>query len=96
MNPMNNPMNPMKGMFQVPGMEELNRQNAAMIERTMKMFTPFGMGGGLAGGSGEKPASKASNNSEREAPSSSKEQKIEELKQNIAEMQRELNRMAAE
>jgi polyhydroxyalkanoate synthesis repressor PhaR len=85
-----NPLNPMKGMFQVPGMEELNRQNAAMIERTMKMFTPFGMGGGL--GNTEKPSSRGSNDSS----SSAKEQKIQELKQNIAEMQRELNRMAAE
>ncbi len=96
MNPMTNPMNPMKGIFPtvpgIPGMEELNRQNAAMIERTMKMFTPFGMGGGL----GDKPSSKQAGSNDREAPSSSKEQKIEELKQNIAEMQRELNRMAAE
>jgi polyhydroxyalkanoate synthesis repressor PhaR len=36
-------MNSMKGMF--PGaamLEELNRQNMAMLERTMQMFSPFG------------------------------------------------------
>lgn len=77
-------MSNMNGMFKVPGMEELNRQNLAMIERTMKMFTPFGMPG-MAGG--DKSSS---------AAESSKEQKIRELKQNIAEMQKELNKMAAE
>jgi polyhydroxyalkanoate synthesis repressor PhaR len=89
-----NTMNPMKsigniGMF--PGasaIEELNRQNAAMIERTMKMFTPFGMSG-----ASEKAA--ASSRSEGSA-NSNKEDKIRELRQNIAEMQKELNRMAAE
>ena len=37
----------MKGMFPPsalpPALEELNRQNIAMFERTMKMFTPFSM-----------------------------------------------------
>lgn len=55
-NPMKNLSN-MGGMF--PGasaIEELNRQNAAMIERTMKMFTPFGMPGSTS----EKPSSSRS------------------------------------
>lgn len=72
-------MTNMKGMFAVPGVEEMNRQNIAMIERTMKMFTPFGMGMPNAPGRG-----------------GDKERKMQELKQNIAEMQKELNRMAAE
>ncbi len=40
-------MNPnMQGMFTgttPPSIEELNRKNMEMFERTMKMFTPFGM-----------------------------------------------------
>lgn len=72
-------MTNMKGMFAVPGVEEMNRQNMAMIERTMKMFTPFGMGLANSPGRG-----------------GDKEKKMQELKQNIAEMQKELNRMAAE
>lgn len=87
-NPMKNLSN-MGGMF--PGasaIEELNRQNAAMIERTMKMFTPFGMPGSTS----EKPSSSRSESS----ANSNKEDKIRELRQNIAEMQKELNRMAAE
>ena len=82
-------MTKMKGMFQIPGAEEMNRQNLAMIERTMKMFAPFGMPGmpGYTAPSSSKSESKSED---------SKEEKIRELKQNIAEMQKELNRMAAE
>lgn len=37
-------MNNMQGMFQTPtNLEELNRQNMAMFEKTMKMFAPFGV-----------------------------------------------------
>lgn len=75
----------MQGMFpKVPGMDEMNRQNMAMIERTMKMFTPFGM----PGMGGNTASSKESGDD--------KEQKIRELKESIAAMQKELNRMAAE
>jgi polyhydroxyalkanoate synthesis repressor PhaR len=92
-------MSNMQGMFQVPnmpsipsmptmpgmpGMDELNRQNIAMMERTMKMFTPFGV-------PGMKPGQSTATKTEGD-----KEQKMRELKQTIAEMQKELNRMAAE
>jgi polyhydroxyalkanoate synthesis repressor PhaR len=80
-------MTGMQSMFPsvpgIPGMDEMNRQNMAMIERTMKMFTPFGMGLSTGGKS-------------EAGESNSKEEKIRELKANIAEMQKELNRMAAE
>lgn len=77
MNPMANMAN-MKSMFPVPpALEEMNRQNMAMFERTMKMFTPFSM----PGASGE---------------DSSKEEKIKDLKKTIHEMEKELNRLAAE
>lgn len=51
MNPMNMASNManMKSMFPVPpALEEMNRQNMAMFERTMKMFTPFSMGSNAA------------------------------------------------
>jgi polyhydroxyalkanoate synthesis repressor PhaR len=39
----------MKGMFPntpgIPDLEEINRKNMEMFERTMKMFSPFGMPG---------------------------------------------------
>lgn len=67
------------GMFQTPpALEELNRQNMAMFERTMKMFTPFGMSGYAAN------------------QDAGKEDQISALKKNIAEMQRELNKLSSE
>jgi polyhydroxyalkanoate synthesis repressor PhaR len=55
MNPMANMAN-MKGMFPSvpPALEEMNRQNMAMFERTMKMFTPFSMGSSAASENGSK------------------------------------------
>ncbi len=52
MNPLaSNPLSQtMKGMFGMPpALEEMNRQNMAMFERTMKMFTPFAMPGSPSG-----------------------------------------------
>ncbi len=68
MNPMSsmtamNPMSSMAGMANMksifptvpPALEEMNRQNMAMFERTMKMFTPFSsMGGASASNDGSK------------------------------------------
>ncbi|MBP7721907.1 MAG: polyhydroxyalkanoate synthesis repressor PhaR [Alphaproteobacteria bacterium] len=55
MNPMANMAN-MKGMFPTvpPALEEMNRQNMAMFERTMKMFTPFSMGSASSNADGSK------------------------------------------
>lgn len=72
-------MSGMSGMF--PGatsLEEMNRKNMEMFERTMKMLTPFGMPGYMAN------------------ENQSKEDKIKDLKKNIAEMEKEIERMAAE
>ena len=69
-------MSSMQGMFPgAPALEEMNRKNMEMFERTMKMFTPFNMG-------------YAAN----EDPS--KEDKIKNLKENIAEMEKELSKLA--
>lgn len=55
MNPMTNMAN-MKGIFPAvpPAIEEMNRQNMAMFERTMKMFTPFSMGSAASNTDGSK------------------------------------------
>lgn len=34
-----------EGMFPVPNLEEINKQNMAMFENAMRMFRPFGQGG---------------------------------------------------
>ncbi len=76
-------MRNMEGMFPNPtsapfpgreALEEMNRQNMAMFERTMKMFTPFSATSGAA--------------NEAEAA-----EKIDQLKKNIEEMQKEINRL---
>jgi polyhydroxyalkanoate synthesis repressor PhaR len=59
-------------------LEELNRKNMEMFERTMKMFTPFGMSGPM----GNNPAA-----------NEGKEEQIKDLKKNIAEMEKELNKL---
>jgi polyhydroxyalkanoate synthesis repressor PhaR len=74
----------MPNMATMPGMEELNRKNMEMLQQTMKMFTPFGK-------NQSNDAGKSSANR-----SEDKEEKMRELKQSIAEMQKELNRIAAE
>jgi polyhydroxyalkanoate synthesis repressor PhaR len=35
-----------EGMFPVPNLEEINKQNMAMFENAMRMFRPFGSGQG--------------------------------------------------
>jgi polyhydroxyalkanoate synthesis repressor PhaR len=35
----------MEGMFPVPNLEEINKQNMAMFENAMRMFRPFGVPG---------------------------------------------------
>ena len=76
-------MTNMKGMSMFPtppaALEELNRKNMEIFERTMKMFSPFGMG-------------YAAN----QDASGSKEQKISNLKKNIAEMEKELNKLSSD
>lgn len=60
-----------------PMMKEMTRQNMAMFENTMKMFTPFGMSGmgGFYGSSNDDGSRK------------------EELERQIAELQNELKKM---
>ena len=49
------------GMFPFPNMEEMNKQNMALFEQAIKMFSPFGPGeedGSQEGGQGEGEAAK--------------------------------------
>lgn len=69
----------LKGINMFPGtgsLEELNRKNIEMFERTMKMFAPFG--GAYPGSVDE-----------------SKPQKIKDIKDKIAELQAELNKLSS-
>jgi polyhydroxyalkanoate synthesis repressor PhaR len=68
----------MKGMFPTvpPALEEMNRQNMAMFERTMKMFTPFSMGSGAS----------ASNDASKEEKIKDLKKSIQEIEQEISRL----------
>lgn len=66
--------------------ENLTRQNLAMFERAMKMFSPFGMMGSQNGA-----APKAANGAE---PSSAQAEEIGELKSEIEAMRKQLSELA--
>jgi polyhydroxyalkanoate synthesis regulator protein len=68
--------------------EAMTRQNLAMFERAMKMFSPFGMPQGRAG---EEPSKSANGTAE---PKTSEE--ISELKSEIEAMRRQLSELARE
>jgi polyhydroxyalkanoate synthesis repressor PhaR len=65
--------------------ENLTRQNLAMFENAMSMFTPFGLGGAVPGGAA-KPKSEAA-----EKPASSE---VDSLKQEMEAMRRQLAELA--
>jgi polyhydroxyalkanoate synthesis repressor PhaR len=66
--------------------ENLTRQNFAMFERAMKMFTPFNAMGGAAG---EEPAKTS-------APKEKASEEISELKSEIEAMRKQLAELAKE
>jgi len=74
-----------EGMFPVPNMEEINKQNMAMFENAMRVFNPFTMmnSGAAPNGTGNSPKA-----------DDKKKEKADELKKNIAEMQDELDQMS--
>jgi polyhydroxyalkanoate synthesis repressor PhaR len=77
------------GMFPFGEMERLSRQNFAMFQRAMSMFTPFaqGAGGGTdSGGVNGASGAGGGENSERED--------IATLKERLNQMQAELDRLA--
>ncbi len=75
------------GVFPFSGLEEVGKQNMAMMERTMRMFTPFAAGGEEQSGSGPAPSGTP-------AASESETDKVGQLQQQLAEMQKQLNEIS--
>jgi polyhydroxyalkanoate synthesis repressor PhaR len=71
-------------------MEAMTRQNLQMFERAMKMFTPFGLAGGM-GGAREAEAAKSANGA---APQAKPSEDISELKSEIEAMRKQLAELA--
>ncbi len=80
---MQNMMNPMTAM------EEMSRKNMEMFQNAMRAFTPFAAGGAKPNGAGAGKASPFPGKSQDD-------EKIQALKKNIAEMERELNRLSGQ
>lgn len=78
----------MQGMFPFGQFEEMNKQNIALFEQTMKMFSPF-----LAEGeNGEKPGAGGTKPTTPSAPQS--DASLNELKSQLEAMQAQLNSLA--
>jgi polyhydroxyalkanoate synthesis repressor PhaR len=74
-------------------LEAMTRQNLAMFERAMKMFTPFGTGlAGMSRGHGEETARASNGSGESKKPA----EEINELKNEIEAMRKQLAELARE
>ncbi|MCG8355371.1 MAG: polyhydroxyalkanoate synthesis repressor PhaR [Kiloniellales bacterium] len=73
------------GMFPTGNMEELGKQNMALFENAMRMFSPFGA---------DKPDG-VERNAEREAEGSNGET-LARLKQQVDDLQKQLNELSKE
>jgi polyhydroxyalkanoate synthesis repressor PhaR len=72
------------GVFPFGTLEEMGKQNLAMVERTMRMFAPFP---GAEGGAGETPAAPGS---PPQPTRSEADRAIGDLQQRLDELQRQL------
>lgn len=74
------------GMFPFGTFEEMSKQNLAMFERAMRMFSPFG---GTEGGAPGQPATPPGD-APRKPPLSPAQEKFEELQKRLDELQQQL------
>jgi polyhydroxyalkanoate synthesis regulator protein len=69
-------------IFPFANLEEMGKQNIALFERTMKMFSPFS------------PGTEARRESERREAEPPAEQRLEDLKSQLEALQRQLDALA--
>ncbi|HXV24379.1 MAG TPA: polyhydroxyalkanoate synthesis repressor PhaR [Alphaproteobacteria bacterium] len=69
-------------IFPFANLEEMGKQNIALFERTMKMFSPFGQG------------TEARRDQERRQPEPPAEQRLDDLKTQLEALQRQLDALA--
>ena len=74
------------GMFPFNNLEEMGKQNLALFERTMKMFTPFG----------EQPPQESGQSKEAATPSPVDQETLVQLKQQVDLLQKQLNTLTKE
>ncbi len=74
------------GMFPFNNLEEMGKQNLALFERTMKMFSPFG----------EQPPQGSARNERPETPPPVDQETLVQLKQQVDLLQKQLNTLTQE
>jgi len=92
------------GFLPLATLEEMGRQNVSMLERAMRMFTPFGEGGSPGNGPGSPPGQAPSGTSgspprgsqagRNGNESARRDSELDELRAQLAAMQEQLNRLA--
>lgn len=86
--------NTMTGMFPFGGaLEEMSKQNVAMMEQAMKMWSPFP---GDGGGKGGEPPPAASREQAAEAAARAAEARLAEMQRRLEELQRQLEEMGGD
>jgi polyhydroxyalkanoate synthesis repressor PhaR len=83
----------MGNMFPFGSLDEMGKQNMAMFERAMQMFTP-GQGAGEQGGEAGGENGKSNGAAAPAAKKDSEEADVDDLKRRLDEMQRQLERMS--
>ena len=82
------------GLFPFARIDEMSRQNMAMLERTVKMFAPYGPGGTGAPAAGTGQAAAGSAPAADPAPAANRDDAIRALKQQVDLLQRQLETLA--
>src|SRR5690606_2255764 len=89
---MKSPMDMMKLTTPMKAIEEQTRRNMEMFQNAMRMFTPFPAAGSAAPAAGAPEPARKDRAEGTEAPEKSDD--LQELKEQIAAMQRKLDRMS--
>ena len=81
------------GVFPVSNLEDMGKQNMALFENAMKMFSPYGMKPPEAGGMKPPEAGQSTDTTKPEAaqpPAAEDAESLAELKEQVAQLQKQL------
>jgi polyhydroxyalkanoate synthesis repressor PhaR len=75
-------------------LEQLTRQNLQILDRTMRMFSPFGGVSAWGGNAEGQPAPKTDDADENSSPAAGRKDEIQDLKDQVEAMRRQLAELA--
>ena len=79
------------GMFPYSNLDDMSRQNMALFENAMKMFTPFNAGDGGAGGGAESSADSGAGGTDNGGQTAEEADSLEKLKAQVDMLQKQLD-----